>query len=69
MGFAQRAASTFTQNLSEYLQEEGRDVPSRTEADEFIADVDRLRDDVDRIEARIVMLEAKQARHPDGSST
>jgi ubiquinone biosynthesis accessory factor UbiJ len=67
MGFAQRAASTFTQNVSEYLQEEGRDVPSRTEADEFIADVDKLRDDIDRIEARIVMLEAKQARRPNGN--
>ncbi len=69
MGFAQRAASTFTQNVSEYLQEEGRDVPNRTEADEFIADVDKLRDDVDRIEARIVMLEAKQARRPGGNES
>jgi ubiquinone biosynthesis accessory factor UbiJ len=57
IGFGQRAAATFTQNVSEYLQEEGRDVPSRTEADEFIADVDKLRDDVERIEARISMLE------------
>jgi ubiquinone biosynthesis protein UbiJ len=69
MGFAQRAASTFTQNVSEYLQEEGRDVPNRTEADEFIADVDKLRDDVDRIEARIVVLEAKQARRPGGNES
>jgi ubiquinone biosynthesis protein UbiJ len=59
VGFAQRSVTTFTQNISEFLQEEGRDVPSRTEAEEFIRDVDRLRDDVDRIEARIVMLETK----------
>jgi ubiquinone biosynthesis accessory factor UbiJ len=57
LSFAQRAASTFTQNLSEYLQEEGRDVPSRVEADEFIAEVDKLRDDVERIQARIARLE------------
>ena len=57
IGFAQRAADTFAQNVSEYLQEEGRDVPSRTEAEEFIAGVDKLRDDVDRLEARIARLE------------
>lgn len=57
LSFAQRAASTLTQNISEYLQEEGRDVPSRTEADEFITDVDKLRDDVERLEARIAALE------------
>jgi ubiquinone biosynthesis accessory factor UbiJ len=60
--FAQRAASTFTQNVSEYLQEEGRDVPSRTEADEFIADVDKLRDDLARLEARIQALTGKASR-------
>jgi ubiquinone biosynthesis accessory factor UbiJ len=61
LSFAQRAASTFTQNLSEYLQEEGRDVPSRVEADEFIAEVDKLRDDVERIQARIARLERQES--------
>ena len=61
LGFAQRAASTFAQNVSEFLQEEGRDVPSRTEADEFIADVDKLRDDVERLEARIAEIERGRA--------
>jgi ubiquinone biosynthesis accessory factor UbiJ len=59
--FAQRAASTFAQNVSEYLQEEGRDVPSRVEAEEFIADIDKLRDDVERIEARIARLNGKES--------
>ena len=40
LGFGQRAADTFTQNVAEFLQEESRDVPTRTEADEFIAAVD-----------------------------
>lgn len=57
LAFARHAADTLAQNLSEYLQEEGRDVPSRTEAEEFTAGVDRLRDDVDRLEARIALLE------------
>lgn len=60
LGFARRAASTFAQNVSEYLQEEGRDAPSRTEADEFITGVDKLRDDADRFEARLALLERKR---------
>ncbi|HWK50500.1 MAG TPA: SCP2 sterol-binding domain-containing protein [Steroidobacter sp.] len=60
LGFARRAADTFAQNVSEYLQEEGRDAPSRTEADEFINGVDKLRDDVDRFEARLSLLERKR---------
>ena len=60
LGLARRAADTLAQNVSEYLQEEGRDAPSRTEADEFIAGVDKLRDDVDRLEARLVLLERKR---------
>jgi len=61
LAFGRRAADTFTQNLAEFLQEESRDLPTRTEADEFLAGVDRLRDDVDRIEARIKLLESKSA--------
>jgi len=60
LGFARRAADTFAQNVSEYLQEEGRDAPSRTESDEFISGVDKLRDDVDRFEARLSLLERKR---------
>lgn len=56
LGFGRRAVDTFTQNVAEYLQEEGRDLPSRTEADEFIANVDKLRDDVARLEARLALL-------------
>jgi ubiquinone biosynthesis protein UbiJ len=43
----------------EYLQEEGRDLPTRTEVDEFLADVDRLRDDAERLEARLARLESR----------
>jgi ubiquinone biosynthesis accessory factor UbiJ len=56
LGFGKRAVDTFTQNIAEYLQEEGRDLPTRTEADEFVADVDKLRDDVARLEARLANL-------------
>jgi ubiquinone biosynthesis protein UbiJ len=59
ISFARRATSTFAQNVAEYLQEEGRDAPSRTEAEEFVAGVDALRDAVDRLEARIARLEKR----------
>jgi len=55
--WARDAGTTMRQNLGEYLQEESRVVPSRHEADAFRADVERLRDDVDRAEARIRRLE------------
>lgn len=61
LSFARRASDTLRQNIAEYLQEESRDVPNRTEADEFIAGVDKLRDDADRLEARLGMLEKKRA--------
>jgi len=58
----QRAIATFGQNVSEYLQEESRDVPARLEVDEFTRDVDRLRDDVERAEARLALLERRSRR-------
>jgi ubiquinone biosynthesis protein UbiJ len=60
LGFARKAADTLAQNVSEYLQEVGRDAPSRTEADEFVSGVDKLRDDVARFEARLALLERKR---------
>lgn len=61
LAFGRRATDTFGRNVAEYLQEEGRDVPSRTEADEFVAGVDKIRDDVDRLEARLALFEAQRA--------
>lgn len=59
LGFGRRALDTLTQNVAEYLTEEGRDLPTRTEADEFFADVDKLRDDVARLEARLARLQLR----------
>jgi ubiquinone biosynthesis protein UbiJ len=44
-------------DIGEYLQEERRDVVSGAEIDVFSQQVDRLRDDVDRLEARIHRLQ------------
>jgi len=62
LGFARRAHDTLLQNVAEYLQEEGRDVPNRTEAEEFLHGVDRLRDDVDRLEARLKLVESRNTQ-------
>ncbi len=51
------ARATMGANVREYLQEERRDVPSRYEVERFGAEVDTLRDDVDRLEARIARLQ------------
>lgn len=57
LGFGKRVANTFAQNVSEFLQEESRDVVTRIELDEFVDAVDKARDDVERAEARLNNLE------------
>ena len=47
-------------NVAEYLQEEGRDVPTRVELEEFLEAVDHLREAADRAEARLARLEARR---------
>ncbi|MEW8564134.1 MAG: SCP2 sterol-binding domain-containing protein [Candidatus Thiodiazotropha sp.] len=47
---------TIEQNLQEYLQEELRLLPARNELAPFLNEVDRLRDDTERLEARLLRL-------------
>ena len=54
--WGRNARETMGANIREYLQEESRDVPSRYEVERFTDEVGRLRDDVDRLEARINLL-------------
>ncbi|MBT8099474.1 MAG: SCP2 sterol-binding domain-containing protein [Gammaproteobacteria bacterium] len=51
------ARRTMGINITEYLQEESRDVPSRYEVERFGDDVSRLRDDVERAAARLNRLD------------
>jgi len=51
--WARQTRSIMRDNIREYLQEESRDVPSRYEVERFSKDVNVLRDDVDRLAARI----------------
>jgi ubiquinone biosynthesis protein UbiJ len=58
-----RARRTAGENLAEYWQEESRDLPSRTEAEEFLHGVDQLREAADRLEARIGHLQRRPGSH------
>ncbi|MCH7821660.1 MAG: SCP2 sterol-binding domain-containing protein [Proteobacteria bacterium] len=55
--WAREARSTMGTNIREYLQEESRDLPSRYEVERFANQVDTLRDDVARLDARLGRLE------------
>jgi ubiquinone biosynthesis accessory factor UbiJ len=55
--WGQDAAATWRQNVSEYLQEESRALPTRYEVEDFRKRVDTLRDDVARMDARLRRLE------------
>jgi ubiquinone biosynthesis accessory factor UbiJ len=61
--WGQRTSASLTANLTEYLQEERRLVPTRYEADAFLSQVDTLRDDVERMAARVERL----LQHAKGS--
>jgi ubiquinone biosynthesis accessory factor UbiJ len=59
LAFARRARRTAGENIAEYLQEESRDLVNRTELEEFLRNVDELRETADRVEARLGRLEAR----------
>ena len=56
-GFGRRAAETSVRNVAEYLAHERGDLVPRAEAEDFYRGVERLREDLDRIEARARLLE------------
>jgi ubiquinone biosynthesis protein UbiJ len=62
LDWGRRASGSLTTNVVEFLQEEGRDVPTRVEVEEFLEGVDHLRDDIERLEAKLARLEATRAR-------
>lgn len=58
--FGRRATSTTARNTAEYFAHETGDLVPRAEADVFLAGVDRLREDADRLEARLAQLEQRR---------
>ena len=51
--WSKQAVSALSMNTTEYLQEEGRQVPTRVEVEGFFAEIERLRDAAERVAARI----------------
>ena len=51
--WGKETVKSFSTSFSEYLQEESRDVVTGTELDIFNETVDQLRNDVDRLQARV----------------
>jgi ubiquinone biosynthesis accessory factor UbiJ len=63
--WGRRASDTLTADLKEYLEEEARLLPTPYELATFLAEVDALRDDVERLEARVERLaRGRQAQPP-----
>ena len=52
--------NTLAQDLTEYLQEERRDLPPRHRIDDFLREVDELRADCDRLARRVARLQHKE---------
>jgi ubiquinone biosynthesis protein UbiJ len=63
--YAARGRETLEQNLREYLQEEARVLPTRLEVQEFLDAVDVLRDDVERLGARVERLQRHAGKAGD----
>lgn len=59
-GFGRRAASTGVRNMAEYLAHERRDLVPGAEAEDFYRSIEKLRGDLDRLEARTRLLETEQ---------
>lgn len=61
LAFGRRVADTFARNLGEYLAEESRDVPARPELEELLRGIDTVREDTDRLAARLDRITARKA--------
>lgn len=64
LDFGRRAADTTVRNAAEYFAHESRDLVSRPEGRQLLDGVDSLREDVDRLEARLELIERRLAADP-----
>ncbi|MCW8904894.1 ubiquinone biosynthesis accessory factor UbiJ [Sedimenticola sp.] len=55
-----RALDSLELDLQELLQKELKILPERSEVEQFLADVDELRDGIERLEARLALLESNK---------
>jgi len=59
MGWSRDAGSRLGRDLADYLHYESRELPPRHEVQGFLSDVDRLRDDAERLSARFKRVESR----------
>ncbi len=62
VALARRALATGTENLAEYFAHERADLVPRAEGEQFLRGVDALREDVDRLSARLDALAQRRSQ-------
>ena len=60
-GFGRSAADKLSRDTAEYLTEESEDLARAADVEEWMDEVDGLREGVDRLEARLALLESRSA--------
>jgi len=61
LDWSRSAAATLLQDVGEYFSHERQDLVSREEGEQFLRGVDALREDVDRLDARLELLQQRRA--------
>lgn len=61
LAWSRRSALALAQDTAEFLTEEGRDLVARAEVEQFLDDVDAVREHADRVEARMRRVVAANA--------
>ncbi len=62
LGWTRNAGATLLQDVGEYFSHERGDLVSRNEGEQFLRGVDALREDVDRLDARLELLQQRLAQ-------
>jgi ubiquinone biosynthesis protein UbiJ len=60
LSWTRKATRTGVENLAEYLGHERHDLVPRNEGEQFLKGVDALREDIDRLDARIALLRQRR---------
>jgi ubiquinone biosynthesis accessory factor UbiJ len=68
LSWGQKTMDTLGQDVAEYLQEESDTLPNVDEVEGFLSQVDVLRTDVDRMEARVRRLENRPSSKNSGEA-
>lgn len=59
--FAKQAANAFLNNSSQFLREDAQILPKKWQVDDYIEEVQELRTDIERLEARITLLQQRSS--------